>query len=150
MFKQAKYNRYVSYRRRKKHVQNKSPCPATPSPAVAGPCNIVHSHAGYSSSGNATGSCLFFSKFKPLSGVPAGILLLTRGVTFFFAASLAWALRSPEGAGVSGALKGCAAEVDVAAGGACEDVDAFWRGTGCEAEEMGVAFVRRDVVVRKR
>jgi hypothetical protein len=123
--------------------QNKSPMPA-PSTFFSWRIKIVHNHSGYSSSGSATGSCLFFSKFSPFSGVPAGMLLFTRGVTFFFAASVAWPFRLAEGAGVRGSLKGWAADVDVAAGGVCEDVAAV------EVAEMGVALWRRDEVVRKR
>jgi hypothetical protein len=74
---------------------------------------------------------LFFSKFRPFRGVPAGILLLTSGVAFFFAASLAAAFKLPGAAGVRGSLRGCAEVVDVAEGG-------------------GVALERRDDVVRKR
>jgi hypothetical protein len=80
------------------------------------------------------------------------MLLLTRCVTFFFVDSVAWPLRSADGAGVSGALKGCAADVDVAAGGMCEDVESPCCGAVCvdvEAE-MGVASRRVEVEVRKR
>lgn len=94
---------------------------------------------------------MFFSKFSPLSGVPAGTELFTSGVTFFSAALAAFFSIAGVGFGVSGALKGCAAEVDVAAGGACDDVDVPWRGVGVEAEEMGVAFARaaEDVIERR-
>jgi hypothetical protein len=80
------------------------------------------------------------------------MLLFTKGVTFFFAASLAWLLRLPDAAGVRGSLKGCAADVDVAAGGLCEDVESPCRGAVCVATfaDMGVAFDRRDEVARKR
>jgi hypothetical protein len=134
-----------------KNVQNKSPIPA-PSAVFSCRCNIVHNHSGYSSSGRATGSCLFFSKFKPLSGMPAGMLLFTNGATFFFAASVAWPFRLPEAAGVRGSLNGCAADVDVAAGGVCDDVESPCRGAVCVATfgDMGVALLRRDEVVRKR
>lgn len=132
-------------------VQNKSPCPA-PSAFVSCRCNIVHSHAGYSSSGSATGSVLFFSKFKPLSGVPAGMLLLTSGAAFFFDASAAWALMLADGAGVRGSLSGCAADVDVAAGGVRDEVESPCRGAGWVAvlADVGVALLRRDDVARKR
>jgi hypothetical protein len=57
---------------------------------------------------------------------------------------VAWPLRLGDGAGVSASLKGCAADVDVAGGGV----------RGDEAEvtvcEMGVAFPRREEVLRKR
>jgi hypothetical protein len=78
------------------------------------------------------------------------MLLFTSGVTFFFAASVAWPLRSADGAGVRGSLKGCAADVDVAAGGVCDDVDEPCRGAGWDADDMGVALLRREEVVRKR
>jgi hypothetical protein len=77
------------------------------------------------------------------------MLLLTRCAAFFFADSVAWLLRSADGAGVSGALKGCAADVDVAAGA---DVRSPCRGVVCvdvEAE-MGVTLRRVEVEVRKR
>lgn len=70
------------------------------------------------------------------------MLLLTRGATFFFAASAAVALRSGLAAGVKGSLKGCAADVDVAVGGVCEDEESPWRAADCVAVEleMGVAL----------
>lgn len=77
------------------------------------------------------------------------MLLLTRGTTFFFAASVAWPFKLPDGAGVSFSLKGCAADVDVAAGGLWEEVESPCRGAGCVAE-MGVAFARREDVVKRR
>ncbi len=83
---------------------------------------------------------MFFSKFKPLSGVPAGTELFTSGVAFFSATLAAFFSIAGLGAGVSGALNGCAAEVDVAAGGVCDNVGEPWRGVGIEAEEIGVAF----------
>lgn len=61
--------------------------------------------------------------------MPAGILLLTSGATFFFAASDACALSVPDGLGVRGSLRGWAADVDVAG---------------------GMVLERRDVVVKKR
>lgn len=72
------------------------------------------------------------------------MLLLTRGATFFFAASAAAAFTSEPGAGVNGSLKGWAADVDVAVGGAWEDDDSPWRGLDCVAVEleMGVALRR--------
>jgi hypothetical protein len=90
---------------------------------------------------------LFFSKFSPFSGVPAGTLLLTSGAAFFSATLAALFSSAGLGAGVSGALKGCAAEVEVAAG---ESLG--WRGVGCAAEEMGVAAALKAgrVVERKR
>jgi hypothetical protein len=95
---------------------------------------------------------LFFSKFKPFSGIPAGMLLLTSGVTFFFATSVAWPFKLPDAAGVRGSLNGCAADVDVAAGGVCDDVESPCRGAVCVATfgEIGVALLRRDEVVRNR
>lgn len=83
---------------------------------------------------------MFFSKFKPLSGVPAGTELFTSGVGFLSAAFAAAFSMLGLGAGVSGALKGWAAEEDVAAGGAGEDVALPWRGVGVDADEMGVAL----------
>jgi hypothetical protein len=70
------------------------------------------------------------------------MLLLTSGVTFFFAASVAWPFKLPDAAGVRGSLNGCAAEVDVAAGGVCDDVESPWRGAVCVATfgEIGVAL----------
>jgi hypothetical protein len=67
--------------------------------------------------------------------VPAAMLLFTRGVGFFFAASVACALMPGEADGVRGELKGCASELDVAGG-----MDVDWR----------VASRRREDVVRKR
>jgi hypothetical protein len=43
------------------------------------------------------------------------------------AASAAVAFRSGLAAGVKGSLKGCAADVEVAVGGVCEDVESPWR-----------------------
>lgn len=116
------------------HVQNRSPSTPT-SPLSSCLCRIVHSHAGYSSSALATGSCFAFSKFRPFSGVPAGTLLLTSGAAFFSATFAAVFSSAGLGAGVRGALKGCAAEVEVAA----EEAPG-WCGVGCAAEEMGVAL----------
>lgn len=123
------------------HVQNKSPNPPT---SLSPSClfRIVHNQAGYSSSARATGSLFAFSKFRPFSGVPAGTLLLTSGVAFFSTALAAAFSIEGVGEGVRGALKGCAAEDEVAAGGAF--------GVGCEAEEMGVALREGRVVERRR
>lgn len=131
------------------HVQNRSPIAPT-SPLSSCLCRIVHNQLGYSSSASATGSCLFFSKFRPLSGVPATTLLLTSGVAFFPAALAAFFSIAGLGSGVSGALKGCAAEVEVAAGGVWDDIGEPWRGVGCEAEEMGVALFHAGELERKR
>jgi hypothetical protein len=100
----------------------------------------------------ATGSCAFFRKLRPLRGWPAGILLFTKGATFFFAASVAWPLSAGDAAGVKGSLKGCAADVDVAAEGVCEEVESPCRGAVCVAvvAEMGAAFWDLEVDVRKR
>lgn len=125
-------------------VQNKSPSTPT-SPLSSCLCRIVHNHAGYSSSALATGSCFAFSKFRPFSGVPAGTLLLTSGAAFFSATLAAVFSRAGLGVGVRGALKGCAAEVEVAAG---ESLG--WRGVDCAAAEMGVALREGRVVERKR
>lgn len=70
------------------------------------------------------------------------MLLLTSGTTFFFAASVAAPLTLPDAAGVNFSLNGCAADVDVAAGGVCVDED--------ELAETGVAFESLDEVVRNR
>jgi hypothetical protein len=55
---------------------------------------------------------------------------------------------------VSGSLNGCAADVEVAVGGVCEDEESPWRAADCVAvvAEMGVADAARRgvVVVRKR
>jgi hypothetical protein len=127
------------------YSQNKSPNP--PASALFS-CRdkIVHSHSGYSSSGSATGSCAFLRKLSPLSGVPAGTLLLTRGAAFFCAACAAAFAMAGSGDGVSGALKGCAADVEVAAGAS------LGRAFVCVAvfAEIGVAFARGDDVERKR
>lgn len=84
--------------------------------------------------------------------MPAGMLLFTSGVTFFFAASVAWPFKLPDAAGMRGSLNGCAADFDVAAGGVCDDVESPWRGAVCVATfgETGVALLRRDEVVKKR
>lgn len=93
---------------------------------------------------------MFFSKFRPLSGVPAGTLLLTSGVGFFSAAFAAFFSIAGSGFGVRGALKGCAAKVEVAAGGVCDDVGLPWRGVGVEAEETGVALATEGELDMKR
>jgi hypothetical protein len=132
------------------NVQNRSPCPA--SAFFSCRSRIVHSQPGYSSSASATGSPLSFRKFKPFSGVPAVILLFTSGMTFFFAASAACALRLGLARGVKGSLKGCAADVDVAVGGVWEEVESPCRPAACVAvdAEIGVAFRSGDEVLRKR
>jgi len=81
------------------------------------------------------------------------MLLFTSGVAFFFAASVATALRSGLAAGVKGSLKGCAADVDVAVGGVCVDEASPCRAAVCVAvvAEMGAALRRGGVVeLRKR
>ena len=93
---------------------------------------------------------MFFSKFSPFSGVPAGTELFTNGVGFLSAALAAFFSIAGLGFGVRGALKGCAADVDVAAGGACEEVGEPWRGVGVEAEETGVALCKAGEVDMKR
>jgi hypothetical protein len=87
------------------------------------------------------------TKFSPLSGVPAATLLLTSGAAFFCAAAAAAFAIAGSGDGVSGALKGCAADVEVAAGAASAG-----RAFVCVAvaAEMGVALLRGAVVERKR
>jgi hypothetical protein len=132
------------------NIQNRSPAPA--SAFFSCRSRIVHNQLGYSSSANATGSPLSFRKFRFFSGVPAVTLLFTSGVTFFFAASAACALRSGLAAGVKGSLKGCAADVDVAVGGVWEELEspclpADWVAV---VAEMGVAFRSGKVVERKR
>lgn len=90
------------------------------------------------------GSCLSFKKLRPLSGWPAGTLLLTKGTAFFFAASAAVAFASGLAAGVNGSLKGCAADVDVAAGGECADeLVAKKRVVGWGRREAGGAAIWR-------
>lgn len=82
--------------------------------------------------------------------MPAATELFTSGVAFFSATLAAFFSMLGLGAGVSGALNGCAALVDVAAGGACDDVALPWRGVGVAAEEMGVAFASAGEEERKR
>ena len=65
--------------------------------------------------------------------------------TFFSAAGLPSFL----GAGVKGSLKGCAADVDVAAGGACDEEAEPCRGAGAELAATGVAR-RTEPVVKAR
>jgi hypothetical protein len=60
-------------------------------------------------------------------------------------ASAAWDLSVGDAEGVSGALKGCAADVDVAGGGVCEEVVVV-----VGVVETGVAFERRVVVEMNR
>lgn len=99
----------------KSGVQNKSPSALASLPSASLlSASTVHSHAGYSWSSIAIGSCLFFRKFRPLNTVPAGTL-----ETILAAALLCsfWIGRfSRSGEDVNGVLKGCAAEVEVAAG----------------------------------
>ena len=99
-------------------LQNKSPSASCPFPLSAAPlfCNTVHNHGGYSESSNATGSCLFFMKFSPLSTVPAGTLLCICSGFLLLSTSLLIGRSRLSGEGVKGVLKGCAADVDVAAG----------------------------------
>lgn len=85
-----------------------------------------------------------FSKFRPFKGVPAGTLLLTSGAAFFSAALAAAFSSAGGGAGVRGALKGCADEVDTA------DGEAAWRGVGVAEEVMGVALREGRVVEKRR
>jgi hypothetical protein len=82
----------------------------------------------------ATGSSLFLRKFRPFSGTPAGIEERTSGCALAGASFFA--------DGVSGSEKGCAADVDVAAGGVCEESGEPCRGAVCVAVlgEMGVAL----------
>lgn len=102
------------------NVQNRSPSAAPAAASLASFwARIPHSHAGYWSSSSATGSCFPFVKFSPLSTVPAGTLLLTTcGGGDDFATGRSWFAAD----GDSGAEKGCAADVEVAAGGLCDDV----------------------------
>jgi hypothetical protein len=62
------------------------------------------------------------------------------------------AFKSGLAAGVKGSLKGWAADVEVALGGVCEEVESPWRAADCVAvaPEMGVALWRGGEVVRKR
>lgn len=97
------------------NLQNSSPAPPCSSPSLTLTSKHLHSHSGYSSSGNATGSSLPFKKFKPFNGVPAG--QLDTGICAGFAFDLALAPRaSSAGEGVRGLENGCARPVDVAAG----------------------------------
>jgi hypothetical protein len=104
----------------------------------------------------ATGSCLSFRKFRPFRGVPAGTELRIRGVAFFSTAPAAAAaasfFRDGGAPGVNFSLKGCAAEVEVAAGGVRVEPGVPWLGVdSVEVEaEMGVALWRGVVVVKKR
>lgn len=120
------------------NVQKRSP--AAPASAFFS-ClvRISHSQLGYAESSIATGSSLFFKKFKPFNGVPAGIELFTIGCAFSFAGASFWG----DVAGVIGLDSGCAAEVDVAAGGVCEDAGVVWG-------DMGVALRRGEQVDRGR
>lgn len=135
-----------------RYLQKRSPA-APASAFFSCRSSIVHSQSGYSSSGIATGSPLSLRKFRPFSGVPAGTELLINGAAFFSAAAAAASFFREAGAeGVMGALKGWAAEVDVAAGAVCEDVGLPWRGAVWVAAlgEMGVALRIGAVVERKR
>jgi len=77
--------------------------------------------------------------------------LRTRGAGFFSAAAAASFFNEAGAAGVVASLKGCAAEVEVAAGGACDDVEESCRGLDAVVvlAEMGVAL-RRGVVEKAR
>jgi hypothetical protein len=96
------------------NVQNRSP--AAPASAFFS-ClvRISHSQFGYSESSFATGSSLFFKKFRPFNGVPAGTELFTVGWAFSFAGA------SFREAGAVAGSSGVA-EVDVAPGVVDEDV----------------------------
>ena len=104
------------------NIQNKSPstAPASAAPAPSPPFffRIPHSQLGYSESSSATGSFFPFKKFNPFSGVPAVTELFTVGACF---SALGACNSAAEGEGVKGVEKGCAAPVDVAAEGVCED-----------------------------
>jgi hypothetical protein len=71
----------------------------------------------------------------------------------FFSTAAAASFFSDEGAaGVVSSLNGCAADVEVAVGGACEEPGAPCRGLLCVAvlAEMGVALRRVEAVVKGR
>jgi hypothetical protein len=88
---------------------------------------------------------------SPFSGVPAGTELRTSGEAFFSAAAAASFFNAGGAEGVVFSLKGCAAEVEVAAGGLCEESEVPCRGAVWVAvlAEMGVAL-RVEVVERGR
>ena len=117
-------------------LENRSPS-STPAPEslLAEDCSrTVHNHGGYSLSSNATGSCFPLRKFNPLSGVPATTELFTStgGVDVFGGPGRFCFLGGDDDRGV---LNGCAAPVDVAAGGLCEDCGEPCRGAAGVAEE---------------
>jgi hypothetical protein len=132
--------------RRVYNVQNKSPSTDPASAAPSAPpfpfFRIPHSQAGYSPSSKATGSFFPFTKFKPLSVVPAATELLTVGAAF--SALLGAWREEAEGEALKGVEKGCAAPVDVAAGGVCEEeVGLPVRGEAVERREGVVVMARR-------
>lgn len=106
---------------RKTNVQNKSPSTDAASAALSPPFffKIPHSHVGYSESSKATGSFFPLIKFKPFSGVPAVTELFTVGAAF---SALGLWSSAADGDGVKGVENGCAAPVDVAADGVCEEL----------------------------
>lgn len=111
-----------------------SPAPSNLPASVPSFSSICQSHAGYSLSSIASGSCWPLSSASPRRGVPAGtddctITSCTGGCGSFRTASLS--LRD----GVRGVLKGCAAEVDIATcGGDC--------GVCCTEEAAGAVLLR--------
>jgi hypothetical protein len=125
------------------NIQNKSP---STDPASAFPSapfaffKIPHNQAGYSPSSNATGSFFPFTKFKPLSVVPAATELFTVGAAF--SALLGAWREAAEGDALKGVEKGCAAPVDVAAGGVCEEELSGLPVRGEAVERRGVVVVR--------
>lgn len=125
-------------------VQYKSPSSSSLfspfSPALS---NRPHSHSGYSSSSFATGPSLPFTYPRPFSTVPA--LTELRGA----AASGAVVLALLGIGAVRGVENGCAAEVEVAAGGPSCEVLGGPRGEVCVLWS-GVVERRRAVVERGR
>jgi hypothetical protein len=127
------------------NIQNKSP---STDPASAFPSapfaffKIPHNQAGYSPSSNATGSFFPFTKFKPLSVVPAATELFTVGAAF--SALLGAWREAAEGDALKGVEKGCAAPVDEAAGGVCEELSGLpVRGEAVERWVGVVVMARR-------
>lgn len=106
---------------RRGNVQNKSPSTDPASAALSPPFffKIPHSQVGYSESSKATGSFFPLIKFRPLSGVPAETELFTVGAAF---CALGACSSAADGEGVKGVENGCAAPVDVAAEGVCEEL----------------------------
>lgn len=80
------------------------------------------------------------TKFKPFNGVPAATELFTVGAAF---SALGACSSEAEGDALAGVEKGCAAPVDVAAEGVCEELF----GLPCRGEAVDL---RKGVVVMAR